>query len=212
MIDEKTIEEIKSWLNSDKKDKNVGLGLLEKVCNHKKMVMRLQRKSNEKMVIEKVAWELMRYVPKEDTKPVLEIILPIIDRIKEELLISYNQRGMVQKELVELGDDNTEEVKQRAIELGGIAEELAVRHQLLHDAKELYFKEKVVPDEKVLFPEKPPVHKIYGEGGDDENNQETKTKVYDWDGDQVKAMEAKKNRESSLTKDRNLLKYQAKRV
>ncbi len=218
MVDDKTIEEIKEWLNSEEKDKYAGLQLLEKVSNHKKMVMRLQRKSNDKLVIEKVAWELMRYVPMEkEEEP--EMWPPVIDRIKEEVKKLYEQRALVQKALVDLGDANDEETKAKAIELGDLANKLGVRHQELEEAKELFFKEKVIPNEEELFPEE--TNEDENEGDDPDTSGETsdqtkgdqKPKVieitYKWAGDPAKAMQRKGNLISSLTKDRNKLKYQS---
>ncbi|TLX73711.1 hypothetical protein E9993_14735 [Labilibacter sediminis] len=127
----------------------------------------------------------------------------VIMRIKEELPLIFNQRTEVQKELVELGEANDEETKEKAITLGEIAEALGVRHQLLQEAKELFFDSKgeVIPNEEELFPE---------EVSEDEDNQETKAKVYDWAGDPIEALKKKGNLVSGLTKDRNLLKYQSK--
>lgn len=136
---------------------------------------------------------------KKDEKDYPAVIL----RIKEELPLLYNQRAEVQKELVELGDANDEETKEKAVTLGEIAEALGIRHQLLQEAKELFFDSKgqLVPNEEELFPK---------EVVDDESNQETKEKVYDWNNDPVEALNKKGNLVSGLTKDRNLLKYQSK--
>ncbi len=134
-------------------------------------------------------------------KQTTEDLPDVIKRIKEELPILYNQRAATQKELVELGEANDDATKEKAKTLGEIAEMLGIRHQLLQEAKEAYFDSKgeYIPNEEELFPE------------ETQNTEETNTSVkYDWEGDPVKAMATKKNREASLSKDRNLLLYQSK--
>lgn len=125
----------------------------------------------------------------------------VIIRIKEVLPLMMNEREALQKALVELGEANDEETKARAKELGESIDALAVRYELLHQAKEAYFNSEgeLEPNEEELFP---------GEETE-EGNQEPIVVKYDWDGDQVAAVKCKKNLESSLTKDRNRLKYQS---
>ena len=126
----------------------------------------------------------------------------VIIRIKAELPKIFEQRSAIQKALTELGDANDEETRAKAKELGELATSLGIRHQLLHEAKELYFESdgKVVPDEAELFPETE---------DENEDNQESFEPKYVWVNDPVKAMQIKKNLESSLAKDRNRLKYQS---
>ncbi|MGV8828242.1 MAG: hypothetical protein ACWA6U_07960 [Breznakibacter sp.] len=126
---------------------------------------------------------------------------PVILRIKEELPILFNQRAELQKELVELGDGNEEETVEMAAQLGEIIAVLATRHQLLHEAKELYFESNgnIIPNEEELFPEGAPL------GG----GEKPKVNVLE-SGDPVEIMKRRDNLISSLTKDRNLLQYQSK--
>jgi len=209
MVDEKLIAKIKVWLDSENKDRTIGLELLSEVTNNNRLVFRLQRKHNTKQVIEKIEWELQRYLPKvEADKP--KPMPPVILRIKAELPILYNQRAELHKELVDLGEDNSEETMAKAVQIGELIDVLAERHQLLHDAKELFFKEGTEPNELELFPD--PETSDEDEGtesgsqGKDENNEDPfglKVK------DPVDLLQRKGNLISSLTKDRNKLLYQA---
>lgn len=120
---------------------------------------------------------------------------PIINRIKEDLPALYNQRAELHKELVELGEDNSEETQEKAAQLGQQIDMLAYRHEALHRAKEDFFEKGIIPKEKDLYPEsvKPDDPDPYGLK--EKNPKEI--------------MKRRSNLVSGITKDKNLLKYQS---
>jgi hypothetical protein len=197
------VNEIKAWMNDPDREYSDGLLLLEKISGSQRLASRLQRKSNKTLVLQKIEWELQKFLPKEDivVKQETPDLPQVILRIKAELPILFNQRAELQKELIELGDGNEEETVEMAARLGEIIAVLATRHQLLHEAKELYFNSngEIIPNEEELFPEGDPL------GG----GEKPKVNVLE-SGDPVEIMKRRDNLISSLTKDRNLLQYQSK--
>lgn len=130
----------------------------------------------------------------EKIEPVKEEIPAIILRIKDEMLGLFAMLSNWQKELTDLGDKTDEETQQEAAEIGAMLDSANARYELLFAVEAAYFKDKTLPDEAELYPV-----------------------VDDTDPFGLKNMEGselmgrKKNLESSLSKDRNMLLYQAKK-
>ncbi len=200
IMDEKVKQEITLYLTEKKPDPRKGAELYFKYG--KSSSLRRVFTNSPGRYLSKMRWELAKLIGvtlHNFQKGIFETegvsvskpkYPPVIERIKADLPVMYKQRVQLQKELTELTQTNAVDEKEKAAQLAEIIHELAERYQLLHDAKELYFNEGIVPDEKELYPE-------------DEKNKDLA------DIDPVKLLKEKKNLESSLTKDRNKLLYQS---
>lgn len=221
-MNEAVKEEIRALINANPFDAAKGAQLF--FAHSKFGIKQRQFLSNPKYYADKIKWELCKLIGvtlnefhalngNAVVKPAKAIVPitnkagapaypSIIDRIKDELKVIYAQRTEAQKKITMLGDANDDETKQQAIKLGETIDELADRHQQLHDSKELFFKDGTLPNEAELFPEavsKP-----------EKTTKEAAPKFdFEAKGD-IWVMNRKTNLISSLTKDKNQLKYQNK--
>lgn len=114
-----------------------------------------------------------------------------VRRVIRELSELYNERARMHTSLAILpGENDAETIEKRRILVKDI-EEISLKMDLLYEAKDEYFRNKKVPDLRVLFPKykKGTVRELGG----------------------AELMKRKKNLESSLSKDRNMLKFQEKK-
>jgi hypothetical protein len=211
-MNKETVEEIKAVLNAESFDAKLAANLYFQYGKNQTMAKTFIR--NPSRYSKKIHYELSKILGVTlsqykgfDVAQVSQekVPLPVINRIKEELKTLYPLRVDLQKQLSELPQDNSEETKQAAIEIGAKADELAVRYQLLYDSKEMFFKDGTIPDEDFLFPD---------EDNLEDNPNSTLRDVEDPYGLKSKnpadVVNRRNNLISSLTKDRNMIKYQAK--
>lgn len=208
-------QEIENWLNSER-DFNEGIRLLFRYGKNRNLPHNIE--GNSKRYAGKLLYELAKLAgysfedlpklrerkiskPKKQTK-----IIPIKSNITEkknkypeivEKLITetqsvYNERALLHKQLVNLPDENTKEIIDKRKELIELIAKCTIRFEILYQAKEDYFQRDIMPDPDKLW-EKSDIKK--------KKNEEN---------DGAKLMKKKKNLESSLSKDRNLLLYQEK--
>lgn len=122
---------------------------------------------------------------------------PIIDRIKNDLQQIMKDQAELQKKLTELGDANDEKTKEQAVEYGKLIDVLAFRFDQLAKAKEKYFDDGTVPDDKELYPK---------------NEDDQKDKKDPFGLKKMKPGEVVKRRSNlvtGITKDQNKLTYQS---
>jgi hypothetical protein len=201
-------QEILEWLQSETPDIAKGLELWGKYGKNKALDRVFFRASERHA--DKLRYELAKVAgltfaefnaanftgtKVEETKTEPDKTLPkVILRIVEEIKVLFAMLTDWNKQLVDLPDNNDEETVAKAAELGEALDAGNARYQQLHDAKEKYYTEGVVPNEEELFPVVDETD-IYG--------------LNKMDGAQL--VTAKKNLESSLTKDRNMLLYGTKK-
>jgi len=210
MIDEKVKDEIIAFLEAKEPDCEKAVALMIKYGTNKSEV-RVFSTSPERYYSQ-LRWHLAKLIGIKIIdfqkgnfsgvdKPVKDYPLVIV-HIKEVLPGIFNERAELQKQLIELGEANDDVTKAKALELGGQIDELAVRYQLLFEAKELFFNEGIEPSEEELFPEPEDTTDLTARDATDPFGIVGK--------DPIELMKRKSNLESSLAKDRNLLKYQSK--
>jgi len=202
-------KEILDWLKSTDQDRNIGLALWGKHGKNRALDRLFYRSGD--FAFQKLKYELGKIAGLTfadfkdgdiivDANPLAVMTLipgkegevpSIVLRIQDDIFSLFAQLTALNKELVDLPESNDEETVERAAELGVQIDGLNARYDELYQAKEKYFTDKVMPDEKELYPVV-----------DD-------TDPFGLKGlDGAKLMGEKKNLESSLTKDRNRLLYQ----
>jgi hypothetical protein len=213
-------ESISAWLNSDR-NFDTGISLLHKYGN-KRLAFNLS--GNEKKYTSKLAYHLARMlgyniaraqkISLENRKAVSYVHLPAgkkrkpsagsrkkksgkqlpshVRRLIHELNELFNDRAILHKQLGRIPEENTDENVSRRKEISDRMKEISDQMEKLYTAKDDYFSAGKLPDLTVLFP--------------DFKKGDAKKKQMNGAG----LMKRKKNLESSMTKDRNLLKYQSK--
>ena len=122
----------------------------------------------------------------------LEQYPKIVRRIIHEFNELYIKRAKLHKKMGDVPEANTEDnIEQRKIFSDEI-HSLSERMDILHNAKMEYLKNDILPDE----------NKLFGKGSEEKKNNDS--------ADGAELMKRKKNLESSLAKDRNMLLYQDK--
>lgn len=222
-------EEIKKWIHSDR-DFDAGIALLYKYKRNKSLISNIE--GNPKKYAGKLLWELAKLagyslpdmellragkIPKSEQipdKPIQKYEEPIqkpqkpvrkkpakkkmnlpedvVELIKATKAV-YNERALLHKELGEIPDENTPENIKRRTELHELITECTEKFEVLSKAKEDYFELDIMPNldelSAILTPVKIEVNK----------------------NDGAALMKRKKNLESSISKDRNILLYQDKK-
>jgi hypothetical protein len=217
-MNKKTTEQIKELLTANEFDPKAGAQIYLVNGRNSNMANIFMRSPERNAG--KIRWELAKMIgislaeyqkminPETSLAEKGSFIPQVIDRIKLELEKLYPIRVGIQKNITELPESNDDETKAKALELGEAADVLAMRYQELMDAKELFFEDGTVPDEKALFPEEPNADadaETKDAGTRDEEDPyglESKDPIW--------IMKRRDNLISSLSKDRNMVKFQAK--
>jgi hypothetical protein len=231
-------KEIIDWFNGPQ-DYQEGILLLQEVTKKQKVLGKLIKRGDSKAATEKLKWELnkiagftkipaptmkvkMKVVKKAaaaadkakktkteapDNKFKLSLIgdksidsyPDTVKRLVNEYSALYLERGVSHKALTKLGDGNDEKtVSSRKVLIDEIALK-SDRMEILNEAFEEFEKDGTTPDETKLWPTEP--------GGDITGDSSAKN----LEGIKVEELKIlKKNIQSSVTKDRNLLLYQVK--
>lgn len=204
MAEENLTQSIKDLLNADQFDLEKAADIYLKYGPNKNMARHFVR--NPRRYERKLRWQLAKMIGisleeftasnSSESKSKTGGHPEIIDKIKDEIARLTNDQAELQKELSALGDDNDEQTKDRAVELGKAIDVTAYRLDDLHKAKEKYFEEGVIPSEENLFPDQ--------KSGNDQDDPFGISKMKPAD-----LMKRRSNLVSSITKDQNRLKYQA---
>jgi hypothetical protein len=211
-------EEITRWINSYR-NFQTGLSLLAKYKRNQNFVRILSK--NPKKNAGKLLWELCKLAgysiaqyneflnkkpapkltvikpakePKSKPAPVDKKNIELPDSVKRIMHESdelYKERADLHRQMTEVPDDNADENVEKRKDLLVRIKELSAKLDKLYFAKDDYFKKGILPDIKKLFPEDPDTKKLK-------------------QLDNMELFKRKKNLESSIAKDRNLVKYQSK--
>jgi uncharacterized coiled-coil protein SlyX len=219
----------------ESQDYESGLILLEQVSKKNKVLSKLMRKGETKSSFEKLIWELnkvaqLKTIPvrpskvsrmlntvkikdartSQDPSPGKDEMTEKISLIKDKDLDSYPKevqrlvneysaayraRGVKHKELKALGDGNrvaTIDARKKILEE---IKQLSARMELLYESFHEFEEKGIAPDADMLWP-KPGEASGSNEAGKQLSAEELKT--------------IKKNIQSSLTKDKNMLLYSSK--
>lgn len=126
----------------------------------------------------------------------IETLPAAVQRLVRENSNLYMQRGKKHAAITRLPDDNSKETMDERIELMDAIKKITERLEVLFEAWDAYEKKGVEPDAEKLWPKE----------GDSDNNSGSNDA--DLSVDELKTL--KKNIQSSITKDRNLLLYGSK--
>jgi len=228
-------KQIIDWFHGPQ-DYDQGMKLLQAVSKKNKIIGKMLKKGNTKSSMEKLVWELnkvagLKKIPEPKTivkkafrplakqmpkqeKPEVSVekkkddeagarfnligkneigsYPPVIQRLVRENSALYMLRGKKHSALKKLPEDNTQETVAKREQLAGEIKDISKRLDILFEAFHLFDTKKALPDENILWPA---VKK--------EEQQKLSDNI-----DDLKLQ--KKNIQSSVTKDRNLLLYGSK--
>jgi hypothetical protein len=226
-------EQIINWFNGPQ-DYDQGVALLQEISHKNKVIGKLIRRGGTKGSFEKLVWELnktagMKNIPapqkgktKDKSKKIkvkgetsiqgedgptklkynligdkdLDSYPPEVNRLVKEYSSLYMQRGKKHAAIKRLPEDNSKETIAARVILIEEIKKMSDRMEVLNSAFQGYEKEGFSLDQNFLWPEA----KAAGIGKQATGSPETI--------EELKAQ--KKNIQSSITKDRNLLAYGTK--
>ncbi len=231
-------EQIIAWFNSPQ-DFDQGMELLKKVSKKHRIIGKLIKRGESRSSYSKLVYELnkvagLKKIPvpqvkidnklgnkvlpalgsdkkeippktqKKDDTPKKETmnlagkqkgdLSPVMQRVVKENSTLCMQRGKKHSALVKLSDDNSEETREKRLKLMDEIEKMTNRIEILFVAWTEYNKKKTEPDPAVLWPDE--FEKKQGDITSEMSVEDMKRE--------------KKNLQSSITKDRNLLLYGSK--
>jgi hypothetical protein len=227
-------EQIIDWFNGPQ-DYNQGIALLQEVSKKNKVIGKLIRRGDTRDSFEKLVWELNKVAglkkipasqvdktkdksiktkektaqtPRQETDKSTKLKYnligdkdidsypPEVNRLVKEYSSLYMQRGKKHAALKRLGDGNDQETVTARQPLIADIKKMSDRMEVLNSAFQGYEKEGFSLDQNILWPEEKAAGNVQQAPGSMETIEELKTK--------------KKNIQSSITKDRNLLTYGGK--
>ncbi len=236
---EEVKKQIIAWFNSPQ-DYNQGMELLQKISRKNRVIGKLIKRGETRASFEKLTYELNKFaglkkipVPKAKVearivKKPLPALLPdnaktvdlkpekpkenktnptmnlagklkgdlslVMQKVVKENSSLCMQRGKKHSALVKLADDNSDEAREKRVKLMDEIEKMTERIEVLFVAWTEYNEKKVEPDPDELWPE--------------DSEKEQDQTIQDMSVEDMKR--EKKNLQSSITKDRNLLLYGSK--
>jgi hypothetical protein len=227
-------EQIIDWFNGPQ-DYNQGIALLQEVSKKNKVIGKLIRRGDTRDSFEKLVWELNKVAglkkipasqvdktkdksiktkektaqtPRQETDKSTKLKYnligdkdidsypPEVNRLVKEYSSLYMQRGKKHAALKRLGDGNDQETVTARQPLIADIKKMSDRMEVPNSAFQGYEKEGFSLDQNILWPEEKAAGNVQQAPGSMETIEELKTK--------------KKNIQSSITKDRNLLTYGGK--